>query len=243
MSADVALMSAIKNDDLEAIQRAFPDLAGVNNCVFGVSASSGNPVLGDRPPFVCVAAYFGAASILGELISNGVDFSKRDDKRRGVAYFAVVGGRLSIVKMLAEHVDFGECGNLAAGLENLGILKFLVSECGIDVAGVDALGYTLLHSAAISGSAEIAQYLLDLSVIDVNARDHEGNTPLHLAAQNGNVPVARVLLDHPDIDLNPTNLKAKSVLHLAAQKKNESLISSILASAGIGGEAKPSVCF
>ena len=241
---DAVLMSAIKRDDVEAIQKSFKRIDDVSNYVFEASVSSTNPVLDDHPPLVSVAAFFGASSILLDLLSKGVDISKRDDKHRSLGYFAVAGSRLSIVKLLAEsHVDFSECGHLAAGLDNLEILKFLILDLGLDPLTTDAFGCTFLHSAATSGTAAIADFLLSLNVIDVNPRDHEGNTPLHLAAYNGNTPVVNLLLKHPDVDLNPTNNKAKSILHLAAQKKNESLIQSILESAGIGSDAKPTVSF
>ena len=70
----------------------------------------------------------------------------------------------------------------------------LLVERGAEVNVGDESGYTPLHAAAASGSAEVARLLLERGA-DVSARDGRGFTPLHWASALCNVRVARLLLE------------------------------------------------
>ena len=78
----------------------------------------------------------------------------------------------------------------------LGSLAALLSDqfgTGADAKAKDNTGWTPLHYAAWSGSAEIAQMLLNIDGVDVNARANNGDTPLRIAVNWGNQAVADVL--------------------------------------------------
>lgn len=89
---------------------------------------------------------------------------------------------------------------------------------GADLFYLDEAGYTLLHTAAMHGRAEIAKYLLT-NGLDPDARDPEytvGNsTPLHLAARENRKQVVQVLID-AGADVNALDARGRTPLHLAA---------------------------
>lgn len=58
----------------------------------------------------------------------------------------------------------------------------------------DSFGDTLLCTAAMRGSLEIVQFLLDAGA-DVNLKDSHDGTPLHHASGRGHVSVVRLLLE------------------------------------------------
>lgn len=239
MDKEVALLAAIENDDLENVKTLLPS-ANIATYQFKTPVCACDPIFHDHPPLVSAAAFYGATSILLEMIDMKVNLTQLDGKRRDVAYFAVAGGHTTAVKFLARHgVNFGECCHLAAGMWKPEIVKFLLGELKLDPSVIDAFGYTLLHSAAIGGCADVVTFLLALGVFDVNAIDNDGNTALHLAAQHGNVSIVRVLAEHPDIDLNPVNVKSQSILHFAAEKPNDALLNLILETAGLGPQQRP----
>ena len=67
-----------------------------------------------------------------------------------------------------------------------------------DLGKTDALGHTLLHHAAVSGSAELVRKLVD-SGADINAKDAQGQTPHDRAKTFGRPkPVLRLLLPRKD---------------------------------------------
>jgi ankyrin repeat protein len=68
------------------------------------------------------------------------------------------------------------------------------------VNGLDRVGRSALHHAALRGDPDTARELLDRGA-DVDLRDVEGFTSLHLAAQGFHLHVARLLIAHgADVD-------------------------------------------
>ncbi len=100
------------------------------------------------------------------------------------------------------------------------IEKYEDLDRSIDVR--DGRECTVLHYAAINGSPDVIQYLLDLKdpQLDPNAKDMYGLTPLHAAFANGRAKTVSLLLEAGAIidDDGPEGL---SMLHLAVSNFSE----------------------
>lgn len=83
---------------------------------------------------------------------------------------------------------------LERNIQEIKPLVQLLLDRGADIAAKDKKGFTMLHSAASSGSESLVRLLLDGNA-DTAAKDHEGKTALHTAARRGYKAVVQVLLD------------------------------------------------
>ena len=66
-------------------------------------------------------------------------------------------------------------------------------EEGADANAATAAGNSVLHTATLGGSADIAGLLIEHGA-DVHGRDKYGKTPLHLAARQGDTKLAELLV-------------------------------------------------
>ncbi|BDA45761.1 probable ankyrin-1 [Coccomyxa sp. Obi] len=71
--------------------------------------------------------------------------------------------------------------------------SFLIAQPGISVDAQNEDGWTALHEACCSGTAELIAPLLSRGA-DVNARCKDGSAPLHKAARCGSKPIVIALL-------------------------------------------------
>ena len=74
------------------------------------------------------------------------------------------------------------------------LVKELIGR-GVDVNGVDGIGYTALDWAAQRGFVECAKVLLEANA-DVNKTDDDGWTPLLIASNYGHVECVKVWWCH-----------------------------------------------
>ena len=84
----------------------------------------------------------------------------------------------------------------AVELRHVELLRFLVSEGGVDVNVPGLHGATLLHVAARRGFAEVVKLLLNSLGANVNSMDKLGWTPLHDAAMEGHAKLVRYLVQN-----------------------------------------------
>jgi ankyrin repeat protein len=80
----------------------------------------------------------------------------------------------------------------AALRDNLAVAKWAVFS-GVDVNSPGRHGKTALHNAALTGSVDVAKFLLTLPQTKINQTDDIGNTPLDLAHEYDSPRVAKMI--------------------------------------------------
>jgi len=141
-----------------------------------------------------IAAREGRAQMVSLLLSRKADFLRQTPAGDTALMLAALGGHMEAVKVL---VDSG--------------------------APVNRLtGWTALHYAAFSGSADVTSYLLERSA-NKNAVAPNGYTALMLAARNGQTAAARAILLH-DPDLGRKSPEGDTALAIAERGKHAELV-------------------
>ena len=95
----------------------------------------------------------------------------------------IIRGALRTREMADSLID-------AAKKSNVALVKELIGR-GVDVNGVDDVGWTALNWAATGGFVECAKVLLEANA-DVNKSDDDGWTPLLAASNHGRVECVKV---------------------------------------------------
>eukprot|EP00884_Botryococcus_braunii_P006032 jgi/Botrbrau1/1542/Bobra.0107s0030.1 len=105
----------------------------------------------------------------------------------------------------------------AACIGDVDALDLIASQCNF-TADDDHDGFTALHAAAVSGQAEVVEWLiLNGANILATSNDGLGDTPLHYAAAKGHLAVVRTLLRY-GADAHNRNSLGQSPGHLAHQQ-------------------------
>lgn len=199
--ADRDFQDAIKNGNIEAVQRDITDGVDVNSVL----------------PYNTFPLHYaitnGKLEIVKLLLANGADKNKRDHigAYRPI-HWAVSNKQIKIAELLIEKkvnlnktTDSGDSPlDLAALNGDLDMVKLLV-ENGANIekkylGDVDhsrSDRHMPLHKASKKGHLEVVKYLIDNKAIVHNANHNEKyNSPLHEAANGGHLEVVKYLIDN-----------------------------------------------
>jgi cytohesin len=182
------------------------------------------------------AAYEGDVATVQRLLDGNPALVNARAQERNFAplHLAVMADRAAVAQLLlargAEVEARDELGwTPLHHAVSVAVQELLVAN-GANVGARDNGGRTPLHVAALSGRADLAQFLLARGA-DVNARDSEdGVTPLHMAAFNGQRPVAELLLVSK-ADINARDREGQTPLTLAL-KRGQTAIADFLRQRG-----------
>ncbi len=138
------------------------------------------------------------------LIANGADPLQRDTGHYTLLHRAAETGNMPLLRGwrhagLAMDLQFGPHDrtalHLAAGQGHHEVLRFLVTECGVDVNARTLDGSTALHEAAWHAHAEATKVLLDLQA-NLHCEDRTGHTPLMIAVVRRSESLRALLIRH-----------------------------------------------
>ena len=135
------------------------------------------------------AGFSGSIELTEFLISKGCDVLDKDSNCKTVLHFACGKGRLELVKHLFEKYP--------------------------DLLQVrDTKGLTSLHSAVISGSIEVVDFLFGTTYTILNRTD-KGDTILHFACKESNLTIIKHLSEKCPALLTAVDNKGRTPLHKA----------------------------
>lgn len=126
----------------------------------------------------------------------------------------------------------------AAKSGNVKEAKRIIESGGVGVLGrLDVRGYTPVHWAALTGSAELIHYFIDCrGAVNLPSEDELSQRPIHWAAVNGHIAVIDLLFE-AGVSLDVADQRGCTPLILAAQYGHTSLCCYLM-----GKGAKPNVC-
>ncbi|KAJ5924217.1 hypothetical protein N7466_008404 [Penicillium verhagenii] len=151
-----------------------------------------------------LAALLGRSEGLKLLIDKGADINTQSDDGWTAIRSASSNGHLEAVKILLDGgADVHKMGDdqwtpLHAAALNHGspaapaVVELLLKH-GANMNLLTNKGKSMLHIAAICGSMEIIEHILDCSYLETEAQDFDGRTPFFLAAQRGHVNILQFL--------------------------------------------------
>uniref|UniRef100_A0A0E0LLL4 PGG domain-containing protein n=1 Tax=Oryza punctata TaxID=4537 RepID=A0A0E0LLL4_ORYPU len=153
--------------------------------------------------------------------------SRADSSGKTPLHFAVIYGRLDVVKLfLGDHASLRLTNisdndgsyplHAAAMFGRTKIIDELVKKCPNYYELVDDKGRNLLHVAVESEEEMVVRHICgnDIFAMVLNATDYDGNTPLHLAVKQG-YPLFGLLLGTASVDMCITNKDGHTATDLA----------------------------
>lgn len=160
-------------------------------------------------------------------------------------YLAVECGHLEVVQQLVSHKCHisPDIGILAAQVGNAAVVEELIAnceqlrnerlmlfwaalngmkdvvevlvQCGMDASGSVGDGMTALHCAAMRGSAEVVEWLVEKGGVQINEVTEEGMTALHFAVEQGRREVVEYLVKK-GADVNAKTIHGSTPLYIAS---------------------------
>ncbi|KAL4229512.1 hypothetical protein ACF0H5_012552 [Mactra antiquata] len=175
--------------------------------------------VGDTP--LLLAAKYGHANIVKELLSIGADTNHKNHEGFDVWYFAIENEDTEILQLLASgYFESAKSRQnpicLAAKAGKCDKIDFLLS-INFDPKTNDDEGNTFLHHAAMFDQYEVIDKFH--STISLNIQNTAGNTPLHIACKKGHTKSINTFLNHK-AKADVKNKKGETPLHVAAYAKD-----------------------
>ena len=141
-------------------------------------------------------------------------------------------GFLEVIKIYLQSKDVSMQETVCLAMEiaaesgNGALMEILSQDSRADVGWTNKGGQTILHVAALNGSANVVERLLEKDGTDL-AKVCSGSTALHLAAEGGSELVVKMLLN-ACADPNAEDSNGMVPLHLAAIKGHISVVEALL---------------
>lgn len=117
----------------------------------------------------------------------------------------------------------------------LGVVKAIVSKYPGTIRKTDAIGWTPLHYAALSGNLEATQMLMHGDNLISYISDESGMSALHVAAYAGHTKVMKEIIRLRPDTCHLVNDKGQTILHVAIIGGQEKVVKCILKMSNLGG--------
>ncbi|CAI8044921.1 Ankyrin-3 [Geodia barretti] len=153
----------------------------------------------------CARGHLDVARYLSTLRAVETDAPRKDGSTPLMA--ACFYGHLPILKFLVEELHCepqvpvscsaeGSLLHIALSKnDKADIVRYLVSECGLDPNALRKYGETPVHVACSTGNLEVVKYLGEELGCSLEVQDETGDTPLHLSSQNNHADVVKFLIE------------------------------------------------
>ncbi|VDD88122.1 unnamed protein product [Enterobius vermicularis] len=172
------------------------------------------------------AASEGHLTVLELLLQTRQNLQEVYDKdRRSCLIWAIISGRVEIVKHLLEKFNYDindkdkygyTAVHHAAHVGNTQIIKMLFKfRDGCNINSVDNNKATPLHLAAGRGLTDVVRCLITLGAIR-ESEDFQNRTPVFYACLGGQAHTLKVMLNELDCEPQTTDALGRTALHCAA---------------------------
>ncbi|MCK5919186.1 MAG: ankyrin repeat domain-containing protein [Cocleimonas sp.] len=178
-----------------------------------------------------IASREGYATIVAQLIEFGADVRASDRRGNSALMYAIEGDHEEVVKTLFHYSDkVSPCVPNDQGITPLMMsidkrnrtITLLLLPLSKNISHKDRTGTTVLHRAAVLGTAGLITELLELNAM-IDSQDEDGNTPLMLAVAVTEMDAIKLLIEK-GADLKLKNGLDETVLDLAKKSKNTVII-------------------
>ena len=115
---------------------------------------------------------------------------------------------------------------------NLGMVKLLLEQHGVDINLQNKCGSTALLWAVSNENIEIIKWLLDHDRLNMNLQDERGDTALMIAVRKKNIEMAELLLGRDGVDMNLQNKDGDTLMYTAIESQDRGLV-QLLISKGV----------
>lgn len=123
---------------------------------------------------------------------------------------------------------------------DLGVVRYLITECRCDVNSRDELERTPLHKAC-TNSLAIVQYLCEEEDCDPQSApvvDYFNWSPLHFACQSNKCDIVHYLLWYRNYDVNCRDNFGSTPLHVACKEGHQEMVTWLRSTPGCNVEAQ-----
>ena len=169
------------------------------------------------------------------ILKHKTDVNALDDKRYTPLCLACCCGKSEIAMCLIEEFD---CDPEVRGYRNRTLLHFacyggslqlvqtLIQKynAGIYINSQDDCNDTPFHQAALSGTAEVLEYLIDRFGCDPNVKGDLGKSLLHCACCGNNLALVKTLIQDHQADINAKDDLNDTPLFNAAECGNSEVV-------------------
>ncbi|XP_067648830.1 ankyrin repeat domain-containing protein 50-like [Haliotis asinina] len=156
-------------------------------------------------PPLAQAAYQGYSDVVEFLVCMGADMSQTDSSGDSALHWACKGGHLDIV-------------------------KYLLSQCSVDINYRGRGGQTPLMAATLWERTDVGQLLVSMGA-NLSQVDDVGNNALHWVSKYGNLGLMESVLSQGSIDINRRGRYGRTPLMNAAYK-GKTMVFDLLVSKG-----------
>ena len=182
------------------------------------------------------AGISGSVEVVNYLIDKNCNVYTEDRTGETLLHNACQGGKLTLVRHLAENYplllmmrnNLGQTPLHTAGWSgSVEVVNYLIiQQC--DVLDKSSNGRTILHHACYGGRLTLVKHLVEKYPVLLTMRDDKGLTPLHSAGWSDSVELVDYLINQQHCDAFDQESYGRTILHNACNKGKLTLVKHLV---------------